>query len=446
MGEKKRKEKNIHLQEIENQANEQEKELSFLLSKAGISAELTPKIYSWKDIQQKLLPNEALVEFTRIRYFDKDFTDSVLYIALIVKKNSVYPEIVVFPKGNHLENRAISIYKNSLKIEDGYSYKNFFEPIANSIQQIKKIYLCNDGVFHQVNLSAIWNPNTQKYIKSEIEIQLVSTARDFVQLGNKAKLQPARQKEIYLFGHPDYAGEKKTNPVKENVDRHTFISDATIQNFDKKQRFLDISGEVVDLPGTLTEVENISKIAEKAQLKYQLYIHEKASEEELKKVSEPYILHIATHGFFLPNGEGINQNPLLRSGLLLANAEKTIKQKQYEFHKENGIFTSQEAMNIDLQGTELVVLSACETGLGDVQNGEGVFGLQRSLQEAGAKTIIMSLWTVDDYATQEMMSLFYENLLVKKQPKRLAFENAQEALKAKYVYPYYWAAFVMVGE
>lgn len=209
MGEKKRKEKNIHLQEIENQANEQEKELSFLLSKAGISAELTPKIYSWKDIQQKLLPNEALVEFTRIRYFDKDFTDSVLYIALIVKKNSVYPEIVVFPKGNHLENRAISIYKNSLKIEDGYSYKNFFEPIANSIQQIKKIYLCNDGVFHQVNLSAIWNPNTQKYIKSEIEIQLVSTARDFVQLGNKAKLQPARQKEIYLFGHPDYAGEKK---------------------------------------------------------------------------------------------------------------------------------------------------------------------------------------------------------------------------------------------
>jgi CHAT domain-containing protein len=132
------------------------------------------------------------------------------------------------------------------------------------------------------------------------------------------------------------------------------------------------------------------------------------------------------------------ENPMLRSGLMLAGAEKAI-----DGTSENGILTAYEAMSLQLENTEVVVMSACETGLGDVKNGEGVYGLQRAFQVAGANAIIMSLWKVNDEATQELMTAFYKHYTVLNN-KHAAFKKAQLELKTKFKDAYYWGAFVLV--
>jgi len=140
------------------------------------------------------------------------------------------------------------------------------------------------------------------------------------------------------------------------------------------------------------------------------------------------------------------ENPLLRSGLFLTGAETFLNSddaKKEEF-SENGILTAYEASQMNLLGTDLVILSACETGLGEVNNGEGVFGLQRGFFGAGAKSVMMSLWKVDDAATKDLMIEFIKNYSTT-MDKRKSHRDAQITIMKKYPQPYYWGAFVMVG-
>ena len=138
---------------------------------------------------------------------------------------------------------------------------------------------------------------------------------------------------------------------------------------------------------------------------------------------------------------------MMRSGLMLAGSQHTLNGSSDPIKlTEDGILTGYEAMDLDLRGTELVVLSACNTGLGEIQDGEGVYGLQRAFRIAGAENIIMSLWKVDDNATQILMRKFYEYWLGGNS-KRQAFKLAQHYLRTETEYsaPYYWGAFVFIG-
>jgi len=227
------------------------------------------------------------------------------------------------------------------------------------------------------------------------------------------------------------------------------------------------------LPGTREEAEQISKLFGKG--KVQMYVGNQAMEEVFKGLQSPRICHIATHGFFLEDvdrsawyetkdrfrvsslEEGLSQalpeqleNPLLRSGLALAGANR-LGEQQLPEDADDGILTAFEISGMNFWGTDLVVLSACETGVGEVRRGEGVFGLRRAFQLAGARTVIMSLWEVPDVETMELMVDFYQRLQAG-EGKARALRNAQLAmikqLRARHgaAHPYFWSAFVCVGE
>jgi CHAT domain-containing protein len=216
---------------------------------------------------------------------------------------------------------------------------------------------------------------------------------------------------------------------------------------------------VAQLPGTEAEVKNITKLLTTYKVKATALYGANATEAKVKEINSPSILHIATHGYFLADLDQLEttkilgvdvsaakENPLLRSGVLLANCENVFDEN---FHpspnSENGILTAYEAMSLNLDKTDLVVLSACETGLGSVKQGEGVYGLQRAFLIAGAKSIIMSLWSVSDDATMELMTLFYTNY-AKSGNKQQAFSDAIKQLKIKYKEPFFWSAFVMLSK
>jgi hypothetical protein len=212
------------------------------------------------------------------------------------------------------------------------------------------------------------------------------------------------------------------------------------------------------LPGTASEARALSKILKGAEIMVDI----EATEAALKKASAPRLLHVATHGFFLPDQEpqatagdaparslaapegqasAAVENPLLRAGLALAGANGR------KSGAEDGILTALEAAGLDLDGTYLVVLSACETGLGDVQNGDGVYGLRRALFIAGAATEVTSLWKVDDQATRDLMVSYYQKL-ERGGGRSASLHEVQRSMLAQRAtsHPYYWASFVVSGD
>ena len=460
----------LGIDSLEEKAALLEKELA---RRSDHFAELADKkTYSWKDVQAKLKPGEAAIEIIRLNkygffrtitdtsdpakpvYREKGLTDTIFYVALIVKPGLLHPQMVLFENGTDLEGKYLNRYKNLIKSKanDDKSYLQFWKKIEDQIQDCRRIYLSPDGVFHQINLNTLFNPATKAFLLDEKDIRLVTVTKDLLQ----PRIEETENKLAYLFGHPNYYGAKTTEALATIKERKSPELQYRLD--------IDTTHTLVDLPGTEREMNQIEALLSDQAWEIHNYKAENALEENLKELYKPRLLHIATHGYFQTDS---SRNPLLRSGLMLAGAGNSLKGSEIA-EGEDGILTAYEAMNLNLDNTDLVVLSACETGLGEVKNGEGVYGLQRAFKVAGAKTLIMSLWKVNDEATQELMVRFYKHwlgsdavgaarqtatlkavrpsVLTATNSKRSAFLKAQKELKAKYPDPYYWGAFVMVGE
>lgn len=414
-------EQNINIDSLEKATNAMEKKLSER-SKEFSQYFFTSKV-SMADVQRELKSEDALVEIIRLRDFDQVLTGQIRYAALIVQKGSTVPELVLLPNGNDLEGKHVKTYRLSMKnkANDEVSYTQFWAPIDAAVKGKKKIWFSPDGIYNQVNLYTLKKPGAD-FLIGQYDVVLIGNPRDLVT--RKSTGSGPAGKKATLLGYPDYG-----------------------------------SGEmIVQLPGTKVEVDNINKLLKSSGYQVSEWVQRDATETNLKSAKKVSILHIATHGYFLKDVDktswpiGVHadyarDNVLLRSGLMLTGAAEANSNAQTLDSSNNGIMTSYEAMNLDLKGTSLVVLSACETGLGEVKAGEGVYGLQRAFLVAGAEAIIMSLWKVDDEATQLLMNQFYANW-VKTNDRQKAFKMAQQQLMAndKFKAPLYWGAFVMIED
>jgi CHAT domain-containing protein len=264
-----------------------------------------------------------------------------------------------------------------------------------------------------------------------MEIHYTISGADIIQGTADVAIRPA-----VLFGRPNYkTGFTTLVPVADKNTRSLVRS------------FKD--NTIPDLPGTEEEVTVIKKELDLGKVGVNMYIRDQATEDKLYKLHSPGILHIATHGYWSPAGENATDgfrefNAMANSGLLLSGVVNYYSSPVYP-DTYDGILTAYEAQNLDLENTSLVILSACETSLGYLDAGEGVYGLQRAFRAAGASSVMTSLWKVDDNATKDFMIAFYKQYL-KTKDKSAAFVFAQKSIKEKYIQPYYWGAFVMVGK
>ncbi len=354
-------------------------------------------------------------------------------------------------------------------------YELVVNPVRKAVGTSKtNLYLAPDGDLNLIPFGVLKNRDN-RYLIEDCNICYLSCGRDLMSFGEKI----TGKNETFVIADPDYdmSADNRMKIAKGLLPQNETLANKP-QNNQVALRGSGDSSELSNtkwnrLPETLKEAEEIREIMKGKELKE--FLGKSALEEIVKKVDSPRRLHIATHGFFLkdreqksfvnaemkdrnlinPGGSMKNPssetiNPLLRSGLILAGANLLGKEKIPD-GCDDGILTSLEISGMNLSKTDLVVLSACETGVGQTHSGEGVFGLRRAFQLAGARTVIMSLWSVPDEQTRELMVDYYKRIN-EGENKGQALQKAQleriKVLREKSgtAHPFFWGAFISVGE
>lgn len=394
-------------------------------------AEGLREVPDWSQLKAALQPGEVLVEcfsFTSLASLLQGPAEQQ-YGALLIAPDQPQPVFVAFPPAEQSESSYLRQYLGFVREKQGEAsrslnweagptdegseadqlFDTWWAPLAPHLEQAHKLYFLPDGIFYQINPETLWHPAQGAYVGETLDVQLLNHAADLLRTPLPVSRQPA-----VLMGDPDFGPS------------------------------------VSYLPGTRQEVEQIQGLLTEAGWTTRVYLGTEAQSERLRQVDHPALLHVATHGFFEAepsagqtlggfDQEVAQRNPYLRSGLLFTGAGAP----PLPSGPNPGIFTAYEAANLNLLRTALVVLSACNTGSGEVQGGEGVYGLSRAFREAGAQAVMHSLWPVSDEVTAEFMALFYQYWLADGELRR-AFLRARDEVKQRHPEPYYWGAFQLV--
>lgn len=417
----------------------------------------------YDDVRKCLQKDECAIEF--VHYVDTASVDN--YIALIVSVKNKNPQVVhLFRDAEEKtilrDNSFVPICEES----DAERYQQMiWKKLLPFIRGKKTIYFSPTGLLHNLPLESLPYDSTTIMSDHFNMVRLSSTREIVVHKDNFYSNKYGEKATIY--GGIQYdVDTAEMLAESRNYAPNPMLAMRGMQN-DTTNR-----GTVKYLAGTKKEADIIAKLLSRRKVSTTLYTSVSANEESFKSLSGKHqnIIHIGTHGFCWTDSEAQRKDyfkqqksqsdaerytiePLNRCGLLFAGANLALSGHSNALPAgvEDGILTAKEISLMDLRDCELVVLSACETAKGDITS-EGVFGLQRAFKMAGAQTIIMSLWAVNDNATQMLMTEFYTNWVEKKQSKREAFRNAQNAVRyavdkdgdRMYANPVYWAGFIML--
>lgn len=407
----------------------------------------------WKDVQKSLGDNDIAIEFLNFPIYN---SDSVMYVALTLKKEYDCPHIVTLFEDSQLKATSEDVYYTQLNVSN-----LVWKPLKEELRDVKNIYFAPSGKLHRIGIEYLPISHTEKMSDVYTLYRLSSTRQLAVIQDN------TEGKNAILYGGLNYDEKSNTHATESSLGDGIVLRSAfSRSNVDS----LAFRSSFDYLEGTKREADMIAEDMKQHRVPYIYYTGIDGTEESFRLLdgTKPKLMHIATHGFYLTEVETekskfarpqmgmmtnerlvrpVEDKPMTRSGLLFSGCNHAIHHEQIPDGEEDGILTAQEISTLDLRGLELVVLSACQTGLGDIISGEGVFGLQRGFKKAGAKTILMSLSKVDDEATQILMVEFYKNLMGGK-TKHQSFKDAQKYLRSvengKYDNPKYWASFIML--
>jgi CHAT domain-containing protein len=443
--------------QLETQANDLEKDLARTVAGYGQAI----RQVKWQEVQTALKPNEVAIELVGYRFYEKEQTDSTMYAALVLLPGAKQPQFIPLFEEKQLtpllqtNGKPLPAFYNDLYAADkrgNQLYDLVWKPIAAALPEGTTVYCSPSGLLHRLNLGAIPTPDG----KTLAEKHRLTTLGSTRQLVVPPVLATNQNATAQLYGGIQY----DATPIV-GVNTNTKIDDmAARRGADFAQNDSTLRGDNWNfLRWTDVEITAAAETMQKTGFSVILKKGAEATEESFKKIGEgspsPRVLHVATHGFFFPDPKGekasdektfkVSENPMIRSGLVLAGGNQAWKTgKPVRPDLEDGILTAYEISQMNLSNTELVVLSACETGLGDLVGNEGVYGLQRAFKIAGARYLIMSLWQVPDFQTQVFMTAFYKHWLEGKMTIPEAFRTTQSELKAKYGEAFKWAGFVLV--
>lgn len=381
--------------------------------------------------KEPLLPplkkGEVALEVVRVR---AEKSDSILYLFYLIEAGKKSVRLHVHRVDTLWEKRALAAYeilRSPGAMLTNSSYQLLWSFVDTLLpKDTKVVYFSPDGIYYRINVSSLYDGRS--FVIDRYDVRYVATTRRL--LMHRPKLPASKP---VVIGNPDFSGAEVVMPEK------------------RLRSYRSFPMGIPALPGAEEEAKSVAHLLDTEPV-----IRDKATESYVKGLHSPRILHIATHGYFAETGKA----PMLEGGLLLAQA--ALWDSLYPpFGVDDGRLTAQEASTLNLLGTELVVLSACETSLGEVR-GEGLYGLQRAFLEAGASRVIATLWSIDDEATRFLMESFYRRLRgmsrtrlrTASRPRAsthadrsiidVAFARTLRDFRRQYPDPYYWGAFVLM--